>query len=648
MSLIARRPPPEQDGQRRDLHAARFHRASYALRMWAEPAKKCVDYFEGRQWSAEDLAALQAEGRPHLTLNKIKPLVNLALGYHLNNRTDLAFLPGYDGTGTSEIASALTHAAKQIAEKNQKPYIDAEVFLDGIVTGRGFWDYRLNFSNNMLGEVKIRAQDPFATYLDPDGMEYDPNSGNYAMTSRMVSIDEVQHYYGAGVAQMVGPLMKAGGVSSGMPMGSMPIEDEITPFRRFGGEWDDMSSWGSGLYDFHDFIDAARKTVRLLDIQHYVLTERWFFTDLDTGSQRAIPDDWGMQRIQKALDWARQNGAAVVAQQRPVRRVRWTHMIGDVIAYDDWSPYSSFTIVPYFPYWRRGFTQGMVSDLIDPQNELNKRASAELNIIGRSSNGGWLIHKGALVPQERENLERHGSRPGVVIEWDSKNGTVTKPEQIQPAATPVALDRLQKKADDNIKQIAGINDSALGQVDQAAMSGRAIEARQRQTMVGLEGFISNFHRSAELGGRKTLDLVQNHYTEERVLRIIGPGRTPIQMVINQRTAAGVVHDVTLGDYATAIDETPLAKSFLEGQFRELLELKGGGMPIPDEWVIDASSVARKEELKAALAQQRQMQAAMPPAEPEAGQPRGPGPGGSMVDANGGSMPAGPEQGAPVV
>lgn len=650
MSLIARRPPPPQDGQRIDLHASRFQRSADALRRWAEVAKRCVDYFEGRQWSAADLAILKAEGRPALTLNKIKPLVNLALGYHLNNRTDLAFLPGYDGTGTAEIAAALTHTAKQISEKNQKPYVDSEVFLDGIVSGRGFWDYRLDFSANMLGEVKIRAQDPFSTYVDPDAMEYDLNSGNFVMTSRMVSLEEVEHFYGAAVSNMVGPLLRAGGVSRGMPVSTLPFEEEITPWRRFGGEWDDPTSWGNGLYTYNDFVDAARKTVRLLDIQHYVLTKRWFFVDLDTGSQRAIPDFWDRVKIQKALTWARDQGQPVVAMERAVRRVRWTHMIGDVIAYDDWSPYDTFTVIPFFPYWRRGFTQGMVQDLLDPQDELNKRASAELNIIGRSSNGGWLVHKGSLTPQERENLERHGSRPGVIVEWDSKEGRVSKPEQIQPSATPVAMDRLQKKADDNLKQIAGINDSALGQVDQSAMSGRAIEARQRQTIVGLEGFVSNFHRSADLCGRKTKELIQGHYTEERVIRVIGPGRNPIQMVINQRTAAGVTNDVTLGDYAIAIDETPLAKSFLEGQWRELLEMKGLGMPIPDDWVIDASSVARKEELKVAMAQARQVQAVQGAAAPgaEGGEPgaKGPGPGGSKVGADGGSLPSGPEPGAP--
>lgn len=40
------------------LCADRVQRAQWAMREWAELAKTCVDFFEGRQWSAEDVAKL--------------------------------------------------------------------------------------------------------------------------------------------------------------------------------------------------------------------------------------------------------------------------------------------------------------------------------------------------------------------------------------------------------------------------------------------------------------------------------------------------------------------------------------------------------------------------------------------------------------
>jgi 4'-phosphopantetheinyl transferase EntD len=116
--------------------------------------------------------------------------------------------------------------------------------------------------------------------------------------------------------------------------------------------------------------------------------------------------------------------------------------------------------------------------------------------------------------------------------------------------------------------------------------------------------------------------------------------------------------VTLGSYAVAVDETPMSRSFMEAQFEELLALKQMGMPIPDDFLIDASSMNRKQELKASLAAARAAQAKMghnggPPMDGEDGEPgnpagqQGPGPGGSRVGLDGGSLPSGPEPGAPV-
>lgn len=654
-ALTVSRPLPPQDAAKILLHATRFRRDADALRPWAQPAKKAVDYYENRQWAAADLARLAAEGRPAITINKIRPLVNLVMGYHINNRTDLQYLPGLDGTGLAEIASALTHTAKQVSEANQLPYIDSEVMLDGLLSGRGYWDIRMDFQTNSLGEAKIRAEDPFSTYLDSDADQYDVSKHNRISTSRMIAIEEVEFFYGTEAASRVGPFMRMGGVNSGLPTGYPYASDEISPLRRFALEEDGAAMNFYGDY-FHDWIDPARKSIRLLDLQHYVLSKRWYFEDLETGATKAIPDGWNAQKVEKTLMWAREQGQPLIVTEKRVRRLRWTHMIGDVMVYDAWSPYETPTLVPFFPYFRRGVTQGFVEPLMDAQDEVNKRRSARLNILGRSSSTGWKFEKGSLDAQQKRNLEMFGSTPGVLVEYETRGGKLQGPEQINMQTTPASFAQIEKDANEDIKEIAGINDSALGQVDTSVLSGRAIERRQRQALVGLEGFISNHHRSKELVGRKLLELIQGHYTEQRIIRVTGAGRQQIQVVINQRTAQGIVNDVSLGSYSLVIDETPLSKSFLEAQFDELMKMKEIGMPVPDDFIIDASSIGRKEELKVALAQARVMEAQQAAAAAAAGAPagegggppgiQGSGPGGSRTGADGGSMPAGPEPGAP--
>ena len=54
---------PAQDSDKVLLHAQRWRRAADALQKWSDTVRKCVDYFEGRQWSEADLRKLQLEIR---------------------------------------------------------------------------------------------------------------------------------------------------------------------------------------------------------------------------------------------------------------------------------------------------------------------------------------------------------------------------------------------------------------------------------------------------------------------------------------------------------------------------------------------------------------------------------------------------------
>ena len=643
---ITNRPVPAQNFNDVILHADRFRRAADVLRPWSELAKKCVDFFENQQWDQTDLVKLADEGRPALCINMIRPLVRVVMGYFLNNQTDIDYLPGNDGTGTADVARVLSQVSKQISQNCEKPFVDAEVFLDGMLTGRGFFDSRLDFERNIFGEVKHSSVDPFSVYLDPDGDKYDLNEGSsFLDVSRFVSVDEVEHFYGVNAANLIRPL------ASGVRFESFPSSlyegaSELSPWRTFGGDKDGAASWESYSNQFYDWVDGARKTIRLLDIQHYKRVMRWFFIDLETGIKRPVPDAWGPDEVQRVIAWAKANNEPLVVQRQKTRRLRWTHMVGDIIVYDEWSPYDTFTVTPFFPYFRRGKTMGMVEPLLDPQREVNVRRSARQNIIGRSSNGGWMFEKGTLTPQERANLEKNGGRPGFTLEYQSKDGRQSQPTQIQPAQNATGIADLEKEAAGNLKEIAGINDSALGQVDQSTLSGVAIQARQQQTVIGFEADVRSWHRSQRLIGKKQLEIVQQHYTETRVLHIVGPGSSSLAATINHQVAGRIVNDVTIGSYAVSIDETSMNKSFLAGQFKELVDLKQLGIPIPDDQIIDASSIGRKEELRAAVAQSRAAQAQAAAAgavPPPAG---GGGPGGSRTAPDGGSLPSGPEKGAP--
>lgn len=606
--LRARRQLPKQDWETVLLMNDRFDRDASAQAEWAGPAKTCTEFLEGKQWSAEDLMKMEEEGRPLLTFNKIAPLVRSVMGYYANNRTDEKFLPSHDAGSTAAIAQAITKTSKQMSEASQQPYVDTEVFMDGITTGRGYYDWRLNFEENELGEAQCVALDPFAVYLDSDGDQYDINKSSRITTSRWGSIEDLDAMYGTVVRRLVEPLITGGGYA-GMPAAvASYVAEEITPWRSFGGETGEQSygygSTGTYVGMMHNHIDHTRKNVRIIEQQHYKRVKTRVVVDLDSGMIKALPEHWKWEKVQRFLTWQEDKFASIGKvspiryDERVIRRVRWTTLVGDIIVHDDWSPYKTFTVIPFFPYFRRGMTRGMIDDLIDPQQQTNKSRSAQTDIISRTANGGWLTHEGGMSDEQAENWEENSSSPGFNGKW--KGEAHMKPQQIGPSGSPMDWERLETKSNDDLKQISGINDSMLGQLDRV-QSGKAIIERQRGGVLSIQQYMTNNSRTKELVGRKKLELIQNHYTEQRLIRTLGEDGSQDTMTINERNAASeILNNVTVGKYSVSVDETPLAATFMSAQFDELMEMIEKGV-LPVEAVMDVavevSSVPQKEIIK---------------------------------------------------
>ena len=62
-------------------------------RDWRDEAKEDVEFYYGKQWSDSDRLAMNEVGRPIITINRIKPLINLLSGYQRLNRYEPEFLP---------------------------------------------------------------------------------------------------------------------------------------------------------------------------------------------------------------------------------------------------------------------------------------------------------------------------------------------------------------------------------------------------------------------------------------------------------------------------------------------------------------------------------------------------------------------------
>lgn len=533
-------------------------------------AARCEDFFAGMQWNKEDLALLRASRRPALTINKIISTLSNVMGEQIYNRTEIAFKPR-NAEANAAIADVLTKVFMQISDNNQLPWVRSDVFADGIVTSRGFYDARLDFSDSLRGEVRVEQLNPKNVLIDPDAEEYDPDKWGDVIVSKWLSPDDIALLYSAMAAKEL-----KGKDTSGYTFGydSFDINRDRFGAPRSYGQNDDATN-------LHRCIRVLERQWRKLDnVQHFV--------SIQTGDMRVIPVDWDYNKISEYL----QQNPDLAVTKKLVKRIRWTVCADNYVLHDDWSPYSHFSVVPFFPYFRRGRTIGLVENLLGPQELLNKVSSQELHVVNTTANSGWKIKTGALRNMSTAELEQRGAQTGLVMELDD----ISNAEKIDPNQTPTGLDRISYKAEEHIKTISGVNDYRSGN-PREDVSAKAVKYNQQASSANFAKVIDNLNRTDYLLARNILAMVQEFYTEQRLLHITSDRLTNQveALTINQVTPEGqIANDLTIGEYEIVITNQPERDTFEDTQFEQAIRLKTeAGVAIPDQFIVESSRLKDK-------------------------------------------------------
>lgn len=544
---------------------------------FVKKAARCEDFFAGLQWDPNDLALLKSYRRPALTINKIISTISNVMGEQIFNRTDIAFKPRNEGA-TSEVADALTKVFMQISDNNQLNWVRSDVFADGIVCSRGFFDVRLDFTDSLRGEVRIEQLNPKNVLIDADADEYDPDKWGDVIITKWMSPDQIELLYSKADADHL-----RGRQDSYFPYGYDSIDRDRDRF----GHPRSMYTYNTGP----DSGDNNTRNIRVIERQWRKLDRVLHFVDVSTGDMRMVPSDWDQERIQQHM--AQNPNLALT--KKLIQRIRWTVVADNVVLHDDWSPYKHFTVVPYFPHFRRGRTVGLVENLIGPQELLNKVSSQELHVVNTSANSGWKVKRNALQNMSIAELEQRGAQTGLVLELDDLNSA----EKIQPNQTPTGLDRISYKAEEHIKTISGVSDYMQG-FAREDVAAKSVLTNKQSGQANLAKVMDNMNRTDFILARNVLDLVQEFYTEERLLYITTDRLTNAteRLVVNQPTPEGtILNDLTLGEYAVVVTNQPERDTFEETQFDQALRLRTeAGVQIPDKYIIQSSRLRDKAEI----------------------------------------------------
>lgn len=544
-------------------------------------ARRCEQFYlgGGEQWCEEDKSILKEQGRPFYEFNEIMPSCNSAIGYQIHNRMDIAFKPR-GGNADQQQALIRSKIAMQIADDNKLHWQETQVFSDGLIQQRGFFDIRMDFSENLQGDIRVTTLDPMDVIPDPDAKGYDPDTWADVIVTRWLTLDEIEQLYGKDKRLL--------------------CENAHIDERDFGdgGEDEPRNKFGNSnsgnSYD-STYGDATVRRVRVIDRQRWVYTMAKVAVWPETGDVRVV-DGLPDQEI------ADQVARGAVLSKRMAKRVKWTVTTYDVILHDDWSPYRHFTIVPYFAYFRRGKTRGMVDNGIGPQEALNKAVSQFVHIINTSANSGWIIEQNSLTNMDATDLEAVGAKTGLVLEH--KTGSA-EPKKILPNPIPTGVDRLIDRATNALKDVTV--PEAMRGVNGPEVAGIAIQAKQFASQQQLAMPLDNLAHTRHLMAVRMLDLMQGFYTEPRVFRITENDPQSGQPVtkeigVNQYDPATgtYTNDLTEGEYDVVITEQPMAATFEDTQFQQALEMRKAGIAVPDTAIISHSNLEDKQDILAQM------------------------------------------------
>lgn len=519
--------------------------------------RRDFDFAEGngKQWNQVDRELVKRSGRPVLEFNRIQPQIELVAGLQRRMELDYDALPrGLEDRRLGEITSASLRAARDFTRLSRT---NDKVFDDASICGLGAWEvlHTLDDADDLLwGDIVVNRINPLAFIFDPWYTQPDMQDGAFMGKAIWMSIDEfIEKYPDKRQYAIPGEWLSRSG--------AFPTASE---------------DFGTSPNLIHELYDSEQGRIRLLAMWHKVRASINLVVDTETGMVWEVESKTEGERLlhEKAEESGREyirrfnlissdTTSAVVDETgqiaadprtgqplqfntpeaandrlneladlstielldrysvitREARVPRWAEMVWWEVLEDGTTPFKDRKY-PFIPYVSRQYSDdpesimGIVRNIIDPQEEYNKRYSQLLAHLNSSAHSGWLNRKAGGANSKQ--LEVMGSKPGIVVDYST-----VAPQQIKPVEVSQGHFALLQSSERNILHISGINAEMIGQTTQATVSGRAIRARQQGGGTILTPRFKSYEETQLDLAYMLLSRVQQFYPAEKIRRIIG-------------------------------------------------------------------------------------------------------------------------------
>lgn len=567
-----------------------FREAVDGNEKWRRAAQEDYDFVSGKQWKEEDIQAFESSGRPAITINRIKPLINVLSGYQRLNRYDIDFLPRTgDDIDICQVRKGMT---KYVLDRCDYDSQESAAFLDAAVGGLGWLDVGYKFDEELQdGEAYVKREDPFGIYVDPEAHKQDFSDAKYICRAKWVDKEELISVY---------------------PEHKDAIEAQYSVY------------------------DSAEEQVEHLrpdplwfkaDIKKVRLVECWYKTKKPV-QMYYLQDGTMVPKEEVTVDMFLQ-GLIVGQEKLNFTQVRVCSFFDTVLLEDIDSPYQhgEFPLVPItcYAFGAGDLPAGFVRDLKDPQREINRRRIQVLHILNTSGNGGGWIEEDAMSNDQKAEFERKGAIPGQFSEV--RPGALSQGKIMERGMQnpPAAVIQAETQATQDLTAISGINEALMGVDIPNQSSGRAIELKQKQAITHIAPMFDHLRESKKKvayllwGKRGHAGVIPQFYTDDKVYRVEGANGQQFirvnQQVTEQDPLGNVIHstlnDLSQGEFDIVVSDTQASTTQRQAQMWSLVDAVSK-LQVPGDLVfdiiLDLSDLPNKEDIKQRWQQRQEQQA----------------------------------------
>lgn len=442
------------------------------------------------QWPEKIKKQREQEGRPCLTMNRLKVFTKQVVNDSRQNKPAIRCLPVGNGADkeTAEIYSDLIRNI-EISSNADVAYDTAVDF--SVTSGLGYIVVRTDYTSDDAFDQDIqieRVANPFSIYGDPYSTGADSADWNTAFICDMMKKAEFERRW--------------------------PKAD-TSDFRGDGFDSKDTLWFQGESIQVAEYWKRDEVPVELLK--------------LSDGSIMMAPE---YEKLRDLLQV--QNITVDGTRTTKTHKVTQFIMNGsEILEKNAWAG----KYIPIIPVYGdevniegKRYFYGLIHSAKDAQRQYNFWRTATTELVALAPKAPYIGAKGQFDSDPRWQSANNVSYSN--LEYDPVAG-MPPPQRQGFAGPPAGALQEALNASDDMKNIVGLHDASLGARSNET-SGRAIMARQREGDVATFHYIDNLSRAIRHTGRILVDLIPKVYSVERIIRCIKEDGTSYPVPVNQK------------------------------------------------------------------------------------------------------------------